>query len=229
MKKNLRDLRRVALVVACAAAAGPATSQISAATAAPVLLPGCELPSPRLMRAAAPFGVDMDLTVLPDGSVDKVEFRKAAVDDGLNNAFIEAARLCRFTPARILATGESTSGRATLSYAMVGNEPQLLGLARCFPVGYPPLSRRLGEEGLVVIDLYQPREGGPPLTRVSRSSGSVRLDAMALSMVTACLSKPEVHKDLPVRFQQPVRFQLDRATPAQAPQATQAARQEQAP
>lgn len=48
---------------------------------------------------------------------------------------------------------------------------------------YPPLSRRLREEGVVMLRVYVLPSGLPDAVELKRSSGSVRLDEVALSTV----------------------------------------------
>ncbi|HET8711191.1 MAG TPA: energy transducer TonB [Spongiibacteraceae bacterium] len=48
---------------------------------------------------------------------------------------------------------------------------------------YPPLARRLGEEGVVYVRILVSAEGLPDLIELKRSSGSSRLDAAALATV----------------------------------------------
>ena len=48
---------------------------------------------------------------------------------------------------------------------------------------YPPLSRRMREEGIVLVRIFVTSEGLPDQIELKRSSGSVRLDEAALSVV----------------------------------------------
>ncbi len=74
---------------------------------------------------------------------------------------------------------------------------------------YPPLSRRMGEEGTVVIQVLVNEQGQPAEVRVKKSSGYQRLDQAAISAVRAARFSPGSRNgkaeamwfDLPIRFE----------------------------
>lgn len=79
------------------------------------------------------------------------------------------------------------------------------------PPPYPPLSRRLHEEGRVVLDVYILADGRVGETRLRRSSGHPRLDEVALEAVRRWRYVPARRGDEPIPFWyvQPVDFRLD--------------------
>lgn len=79
------------------------------------------------------------------------------------------------------------------------------------PPPYPSLSRRLHEEGRVVLDVYILADGSVGETRLRRSSGHPRLDEAALDAVRRWRYVPARRGDEPIPFWyvQPVDFRLD--------------------
>ena len=76
---------------------------------------------------------------------------------------------------------------------------------------YPQLSRRLGEEGQVLLDLLVRADGSVGEISVRRSSGSSRLDQAALDAVRHWRYLP-AHRGgeaIAFRYVQPVEFALD--------------------
>ena len=76
---------------------------------------------------------------------------------------------------------------------------------------YPAVSRRMGEEGVVVLSVMIEADGTVSDVRVKRSSGFPRLDASALDTVRHWQYVPAKRNGFPVayRYAQPVRFSLD--------------------
>lgn len=75
---------------------------------------------------------------------------------------------------------------------------------------YPSLSRRLGEEGKVVLRVELDEQGGVAAARVAASSGYARLDEAALAAVKAWRCTPARRDGQPVRAvaMQPFMFVL---------------------
>jgi protein TonB len=75
---------------------------------------------------------------------------------------------------------------------------------------YPPLARRLGEQGKVVLHVLVTAEGEPDRIEVSTSSGSPRLDGAALGAVKRWKFIPARQGDRPVPawVQVPISFNL---------------------
>lgn len=75
---------------------------------------------------------------------------------------------------------------------------------------YPPVSRRLGEEGRVLLDVHIQPDGGVGEIRVRTSSGSNRLDQAALDAVKRWRYVPARRGDVAIAFWyvQPVVFAL---------------------
>lgn len=78
------------------------------------------------------------------------------------------------------------------------------------PPRYPPLSRRMGEEGTVGLRVELDEQGKVCAARVSGSSGFARLDEAALSAVRAWRCTPAQRDGQPVRAValQPFKFIL---------------------
>ena len=76
---------------------------------------------------------------------------------------------------------------------------------------YPPVSRRMGEEGKAVLRVLVNDKGRPERVDVQQSSGSARLDEAARQAVLRALFKPfmEDGKAVPAYAIVPIRFQLD--------------------
>lgn len=76
--------------------------------------------------------------------------------------------------------------------------------------GYPPTSRRLGEEGIVVLRVELDEQGKVCAARVSSSSGFARLDTAALDAVRTWQCNPAQRAGRPVRSValQPFKFIL---------------------
>lgn len=77
---------------------------------------------------------------------------------------------------------------------------------------YPPLSKRRGEEGVVILELLITAEGRVSDLKVSQSSGFPRLDQAALDAVERWRYEPARRNGVAIeyRYLQPVRFALDK-------------------
>lgn len=78
------------------------------------------------------------------------------------------------------------------------------------PPAYPPLSRRLGEEGKVVLRVELDEQGNVSAARVATASGFARLDEAALAAVKTWRCNPARRDGQPVRAValQPFKFVL---------------------
>jgi periplasmic protein TonB len=76
---------------------------------------------------------------------------------------------------------------------------------------YPPVSRRMGEEGKAVLRVLVNDKGRPERVDVQQSSGSMRLDEAARQAVLRAMFKPfmEDGRPVPAYAIVPIRFQLD--------------------
>jgi protein TonB len=79
------------------------------------------------------------------------------------------------------------------------------------PPAYPPLSRRMGEEGKVVLRVELDEQGVVSAARVATASGFPRLDEAALAAVKTWRCTPARRDGQPVRAValQPFKFILD--------------------
>lgn len=78
------------------------------------------------------------------------------------------------------------------------------------PPAYPPLSRRLGEEGKAVLRVELDEQGAVSAAQVATSSGFARLDEAALAAVKTWRCTPAQRDGRPVRAValQPFKFML---------------------
>jgi protein TonB len=76
---------------------------------------------------------------------------------------------------------------------------------------YPPISRRMGEEGKAILRVLVNDKGRPERIEVQKSSGSARLDEAARQAVLRAVFKPFIENGKPVAAYAivPIRFQLD--------------------
>jgi protein TonB len=76
---------------------------------------------------------------------------------------------------------------------------------------YPPIARRMGEEGKVILRVLVNEKGRPENIEIQRSSGSARLDEAARQAVMRALFKPfsEDGKAVSAYALVPIRFQLN--------------------
>lgn len=76
---------------------------------------------------------------------------------------------------------------------------------------YPPIARRMGEEGKAILRVLVNENGRPERVEVQKTSGSARLDEAARQAILRALFKPftEGGKPVPAYAIVPIRFQLD--------------------
>ena len=76
---------------------------------------------------------------------------------------------------------------------------------------YPPVSRRMGEEGKTVLRVLVNEKGRPERVEVQKTSGSARLDEAARQAVLRAVFKPFIEdgKAVPAFAIIPIKFQLD--------------------
>lgn len=160
---------------------------------APVLLPGCIIPDSSLIGANAPLEVAMKLQLNQEGKVESVKMTQGSSSEALNQAFIAAAKACRFSPA--LREEKPVAAERELSFAWRANTlPR--GINQCFTPDYPVRARRAEVEGVTLLEFYFEDQTSAPIVRVYRSAGSSILDIEAVKSAAACLVSPSIRKDL---------------------------------
>jgi len=113
--------------------------------------------------------------------------------------------------APTLASAPGVAGAREAPGAHTATDPvhiQHIEYAHFEPPVYPPLSRRLGEQGLVVVRVQIDERGLPVAVAVSVSSGFARLDEAAVRAVRAARFRPYVEGNraraayalVPIRF-----------------------------
>lgn len=164
-----------------------APSRREAEPAVPTIVPALQPPAP------------LNLPPLPDVAID--------VRPAPAIAHSKAASAGSAPPA----TGDA--GPPVAQRADAATEPayvQHVEYAQFEPPVYPPLSRRLGEQGLVVVRVHIDETGRPVEVAVSISSGFPRLDEAAVRAVRAARFRPRVdgNRARPAYALVPIRFDL---------------------
>jgi TonB family protein len=161
----------------------------------PLLLPGCALPSAKLIAAAGPLDVELQLAVAASGAVVAVATSRSSGHPELDAAFAAAARACRFAPVPQAGLEGRQSVEHTLAYRYLGGPPPL-GMHACFPTDYPSRARLREEEGTNGISFRVPAGDADAEIRLTRRSGSGSLDAEALLRARTCLANSGVRAEL---------------------------------
>ncbi len=115
---------------------------------------------------------------------------------------VEKAAPVVITPVAPPAPAPVATGPRTLTTGVTFiQEPQ--------PV-YPPMSKRLGEQGKVILRILVNEKGLPETVNVQTSSGSARLDEAGRQAALRALFKPHVEdgRAVPVYVLIPLNFQL---------------------
>jgi protein TonB len=121
---------------------------------------------------------------------------------------VTAAAVAAADVAPAVTTPASDGGGAPRPAAPV--QVEHIAYARFEPPRYPALSRRLGEEGVVVLRVLIDEQGAPVAVEVHRSSGYPRLDEAAREAVRRARFHPyrEGEQSRPAIALVPVRFEL---------------------
>ena len=78
------------------------------------------------------------------------------------------------------------------------SSPASIGRPHTCMQNYPPISQRLGEEGVTLLAFTVTAEGGVANITVAKSSGSERLDSAAVACATSWRYKPAIQANQPV-------------------------------
>lgn len=146
---------------------------------------------------------------------------KTAITEHETEAVAEQAAAAPPAPAASPASGTSSTGAAAAAVASAQPGPSPAAPAVTPPrtdaahlnnpvPRYPPVSRRLGEEGRVLLDVHIQPDGSVGEIRVRASSGSTRLDQAALDAVKRWRYVPARRGDVAIAFWyvQPIAFSL---------------------
>jgi len=181
----------------------PLTVLLEAVAPQPVF----EIPQPRL--AHKPVKLAPGNSVLPALSV-----HHAPVPSPLTVERFEAAPAVTTVPVSTPAPTAVANARATVSSSGRADaiEPPHFNVAYLNnprPT-YPPIARRLGLEGLVVLRVQVSAKGAPEQVAVAQTSGASVLDEAALKAVQGWTFTPARRGDTPVAHMVdvPIRFQL---------------------
>ncbi|MGA0569395.1 TonB family protein [Variovorax sp. VNK109] len=123
----------------------------------------------------------------------------------------------------VVNSADTTDGRAQdrsvriKIRALKFRDPAVASGAPPTPPVYPLLSKRLGEEGLVLVSVVLDMYGLPKETTLKRSSGFPRLDEAAVDAVSGWYFTPGMQNGYPVSgsIDVPVRFVLQSSLPQQ--------------
>lgn len=129
----------------------------------------------------------------------------------------DSAVLSASTPANTTGARQEVDAGATVSPPVANatpQQPKLLSAVEYLQTPqaiYPPLSRRMGEEGKVILHILVNERGHAEKVDVHRSSGFQRLDDAARSAVQKAIFKPylENGKALPVIATATIHFSLE--------------------
>lgn len=159
------------------------------------LQPGCLLPSPDVIDAAAAGSVELLVDVSPTGLPVNATVVRSTGRADRDRAFQQAAMACPFNPASSYtpASGErkSIAGQYTLAYAWPARH-EFVGTSRCFPPAYPEAARRFDEAAEVQVYFRRPAPDAPFEFRVTSSRPAPRLTQASLVATERCLAHPEV-------------------------------------
>lgn len=146
---------------------------------------------------------------------------RTAITEHATEAAAEQVAAAPPAPSASPAPGASTSGAAPAAVAPAPPGPSPAAPAVTPPrtdaahlnnpvPRYPPVSRRLGEEGRVLLDVHIQPDGSVGEIRVRSSSGSKRLDQAALDAVKRWRYVPARRADVAIAFWyvQPIAFSL---------------------
>lgn len=146
---------------------------------------------------------------------------KTAITEHETEAAAEQAAAAPPAPAASPASGTSSTGAVAAAVASAQPGPSPAAPAVTPPrtdaahlnnpvPRYPPVSRRLGEEGRVLLDVHIQPDGSVGEIRVRTSSGSKRLDQAALDAVKRWRYVPARRGDMAIAFWyvQPIAFSL---------------------
>ena len=154
-------------------------------------------------------GMELYLVAAPPGGVSANVSRQAPVPPP-----VPAPEGDFFLPEPLPATGsERFGGNSPVTfYSPGGGKTDVSTTALKNPAPpYPPLSRRLGQEGTVVLRIAVDREGRPVRVEIGRSSGYPLLDGSALSTLNRWKFIPARVGGVPVdsEGEMKIRFRLE--------------------
>lgn len=163
----------------------------------------CKPPDFDRTTISSSFQFDLLLSVDDAGEVVSVQpLNDMGSNASLLSAVVTAVKSCKYFPAT--SNGKPTSGTARLVVPIVppvqvleANSPAQESLNTCAPTraDYPLESRRMGEEGTTSTRFTVDRAGKVTAFAVTKSSGFLRLDFVALAKLATCKFKPGTAHD----------------------------------
>lgn len=160
----------------------------------PMVQPGCLLPEKSLfMQAPEANEVSLQVMVLPDGSAAHASIARSTGYEPLDQAFIEAALKCRYSPARL-----DDGTRVARTHLMTQNwrpGQSFTGPQRCFLPDYPTLALRTERSGEVRLRFMLPEAQEAAQVLVMPPTEPV-FATPAKAMATGCLALPEARLGL---------------------------------
>jgi TonB family protein len=148
--------------------------------------------------------VQLDLLVHVDGAGEVVSVQPLndVGNPSLLSAVVIAVKSCKYFPAT--SNGKPTSGNARILFPVLpppqvpaANSPTVESLHACAPTSadYPHESRRKNEEGTTSTSFTIDKAGNVTAFAVTKSSGFLRLDFVALAKLATCKFRPGTAPD----------------------------------
>jgi protein TonB len=180
--------------------ARPRPAPAPQALPAPPVLPTPPLPTPAPLPVPVAAPSERAVTAAPADAAAPAAAEAAG-----------AAPSSAFASAAASASAAATAAPAAPAAAepIIGPRSDAAHLSNPAPV-YPAISRRLGEQGRVLLDVHILPDGGVGQIRVRRSSGFARLDQAALTAVRHWRFVPAKRGGEPIAYWyvQPIDFAL---------------------
>lgn len=185
-----------------------AMAQTPADVPAAADLSACKLPEVNRRFLVLPASVEVLVQVDENGVAKSAQSSVEPPSAEISAAATSAAMACPYRPA--VAAGKPVAGTVRLVYAVAPErsllallppptsasapavQPAIVDLRKCAPTAddYPVESRRLNETGTTRVNFTVGPKGQLLAFGVARSSGSLRLDFMALIKLAGCRFTP---------------------------------------
>ncbi len=158
--------------------------------------------------AALPAEEEMAPVVEPAEPAEEDEADEVTVSEEPKPAAAKAVDTKEIGDGSSLIPGKDATTLYASGGAQTSAKPNYL---KNPPPAYPEAARRLGQEGLVVLEANVSREGVPDSVKIKQSSGFSLLDEAAVRSVRRWKFEPAKIGTLPIesKVEVPIRFQLE--------------------
>ena len=163
----------------------------------------CERPSyPDESRSAGESGtVELRLIVNEAGEIVESKVMRSSGHERLDSAARTSLQLCKFEPATRNTAPRSAPVILEYVWSLTGPSgvrvPPAILPQSCEKPEYPEDSRRLNQQGKVLLRFFIDESGTVAKREVARSSGYDRLDEAAASGLSLCKFTPATFEDMP--------------------------------